>query len=61
MKESYPVLKKAPVLLPFLWVYRASKTLFFKKEKAAKIKNRYKDADMQYGKELIEFKKQIGL
>ena len=61
MKESYPVLKKLPVLLPFLWVYRAFKTIFFKKEKAEKIKNRYKDANMQYGKELIEFKKQIGL
>lgn len=61
MKESYPVLKKLPVLLPFLWVYRACKTIFFKKEKAQKIKNRYKNADMQYGKELVEFKKQIGL
>lgn len=61
MKESYPVLKKMPVLLPFLWVYRACRTIFFKKEKAEKIKNRYKDVDMQYGKELVDFKKQIGL
>jgi len=54
-------LKKLPVLLPFLWVHRACRTIFFKKEKAEKIKNRYKDADMQYGKELVEFKNQIGL
>ena len=61
MKDKYKILKKIPVLLPFLWVHRAFVSIFFKKEKANKIKNRYKNVDMQYGKELVEFKREIGL
>lgn len=61
MRERYPVLKNAPVLLPFFWIYRAVNTAFFNKEKADLIKNRYENTDLEYGKKIIEFKKNIGL
>ena len=60
MCERYTILKKVPVLLPFFWLHRAF-TAFFDKEKATDIKNRYEDVDMEYGKKIIEFKKNIGL
>lgn len=61
MCDKYGILRKIPVLLPVLWLHRAIKTAFFDKEKADLIKNRYEDADMEYGKKIIEFKKNIGL
>lgn len=49
MKQHYPVLKKAPVLLPFCWLFRlVTKPIINRKENAAKlraltdIKNEYK-------------------
>ena len=33
MKVKYPVLEKAPVLLPIMWVYRIFDTLFNKKDR----------------------------
>ncbi len=32
MKKEYPVLAKAPVLLPFCWVRRGAEVLFFRRE-----------------------------
>lgn len=32
LKNRYPVLKKAPVLLPFCWIARGFSTLFFKRD-----------------------------
>ena len=61
MKTRYPILGKLPFLLPFCWVHRALKTLLFDKEKAQEIKGKYDNADMDYGKRLLEFKRNIGL
>lgn len=61
MCTKYPVLHKCPVLLPFLWVHRAFKTVIFNKQKADVIRNRYNNVDIDYGKNLLEFKKNIGL
>ena len=61
MRSRYPILKKLPVLLPFMWVYRALNTVLFNKEKSDIIKNKYEGIDMDYGKQLLEFKEQIGL
>ena len=61
MKERYTILKKLPFLLPFCWVHRALKTLIFNKEKADLIRSEHSNYDMEYGKQLIEFKKEIGL
>ncbi|MBQ9974239.1 MAG: nucleotidyltransferase family protein [Oscillospiraceae bacterium] len=36
MKQKYPVLEKAPVLLPFFWIVRLVKVLFFTKGKLKK-------------------------
>ncbi len=33
MKTAYPVLRKAPILLPFVWVYRGGKVLFTKRDR----------------------------
>lgn len=60
MSERYTILKKLPFLLPFCWVHRGLKALF-NKEKADLIRSQYHDYDMEYGKKLIEFKKEIGL
>ena len=60
MKERYTVLKKYPFLLPFCWIHRAYKSVT-NKEKADSIRSRYDDVDMEYGRKLVEFKKEIGL
>ncbi|MGM9936850.1 MAG: nucleotidyltransferase family protein [Candidatus Ornithomonoglobus sp.] len=61
MRERYKVLKAIPVLLPFCWIDRAYKALRFKKETVEHVIEKYDDADMEFGKEIIEFKKEIGL
>lgn len=61
MRERYTILKKLPFLLPFCWVHRALKTLLFNKEKANIIREQYRDYDMENSKQLIDFKKEIGL
>ena len=33
----------------------------WEKEKADSIRSRYDDVDMEYGRKLVEFKKEIGL
>ena len=60
MRERYTILKKLPFLLPACWVHRALKAVL-NKEKAEHIRGQYHDYDMEYGKKLIEFKKEIGL
>ncbi len=61
MRERYTILKKLPFLLPFFWIYRALNTLLFNKEKARHIREQYHNYDMDNSKQLIDFKKKIGL
>lgn len=61
MKERYPQLKKYPVLLPIYWICRAFNAAFIEKDRGEKILNKYDNIDLDYGKKLIEFKKEIGL
>ena len=44
MKTIYPVLEKAPVLLPIMWVVRWFKTLFFKRKNISKQINRIQNS-----------------
>lgn len=61
MKERYPNLKRYPVLLPIYWLCRAFNAAFVEKDRGEKILNKYDNIDLDYGKKLIEFKKEIGL
>lgn len=54
LKYRYPVLEKAPVLLPFYWVKRGFHTLFFKKEA---LKNQKRKIDSVNSEEIKEAKK----
>ena len=60
MKERYTILKKCPILLPFCWIHRAYMSVT-NKERVESITSRYDNVDMEYGRKLIEFKKEIGL
>ena len=61
MEQRYPKLKKYPVLLPIYWVLRAFNAAFIEKDRGKKILNKYDNIDLEYGKKIIEFKKEIGL
>ena len=36
MKQQYPILRKLPFLLPFMWLYRLVNILLFKRSKIRK-------------------------
>lgn len=61
MKVRYKILNVLPVLLPFCWIHRAVNALFFKREVVEGVIGRYDNIDMEYGKRIIELKKEIGL
>lgn len=61
MKDRYKVLKVIPVLLPFCWLHRAFNALLFKKETVEGVIGRYDNINMEYGKSIVELKKEIGL
>lgn len=61
MREKYKILKVMPVLLPFCWLHRAYRALLFKEETVKSVIGKYDDVDMEYGKDIIAFKKEIGL
>ena len=61
MSVKYPILEKAPVLLPFCWLHRAVNALFKKKDVVNEIKTQYDGADMEAGKRINEFRRSIGL
>ena len=54
MKTSYTVLRKAPILLPFVWVYRWFKAILKKRYRIGEIK---KEGDLINDKNSAEIKK----
>lgn len=58
IKNRYPILEKAPFLLPIIWVVRAVSALFFRrdniKENSQKLKNVTDEAVKKYNEELAE-------
>ncbi|MDD6483102.1 MAG: nucleotidyltransferase family protein [Clostridiales bacterium] len=58
MRGFYPVLEKAPVLLPVMWLVRAFKAVFVKKSASEYIAD---NADRDEARKLFEFKESIGL
>lgn len=61
MCKKYPVLIKMPFLLPFLWVYRALRTILFDREKAHKIASKYDNVNVSESKRIQKFKEELGL
>lgn len=61
MKLRYPILQKIPLLLPLCWMYRAYDALVLRKERGKQVAERYNNADIAYGEEILLFKKKIGL
>lgn len=61
MCSKYGFLKRLPFLLPFMWIYRAVTALLFRKNNVSELKNRHSDVDNGYAREIVEFKKSIGL
>ena len=57
----YPKLSKYPILLPFYWVLRANRILFFEREKIFGTVRSLEGISVSYAKGLAEFKKSIGL
>lgn len=47
MKEMYPVLKKVPVLLPFLWIHHAFDCLVHRRKQAIRKMNAVTNADSE--------------
>lgn len=45
MRYAYPVLQKAPILLPALWIYRGTKVTLFRRDLLKKQGERFKEAD----------------
>lgn len=44
MRQNYPVLKKCPILLPFCWLHRGFRALFFRRDRVARELNYVKQA-----------------
>lgn len=61
MSVKYPVLDKLPILLPFCWIHRALNALVNKKTVVNGIRSRYDGADMEEGKKINRFRREIGL
>lgn len=61
MCSKYGFLKKLPFLLPIMWVYRAVGAVLFRRGNVETIKNRHRDVDADYSREIVKFKKSIGI
>lgn len=61
MKIKYPILKKAPVLLPFFWIYRTIYAALFKREVSKEFLNKGANIEDSKAEALSEFKRKIGL
>ncbi|MGN1139216.1 MAG: nucleotidyltransferase family protein [Ruminococcus sp.] len=55
MKENYKVLEKVPVLLPFCWIHKAFRVLFFRRDV---LKSQIKDID-EYNQDYSKYLKHI--
>jgi len=64
MKEKYPILKKAPILLPATWMVRIFKDIF---SKETTVKNRLdtmkkiQEADLEEAKKIKEIYQKLGI
>ena len=61
MKEVYPVLKKAPMLLPVMWVVRWFKTLFITPQNISKEIKRIKSSTNSAAKKYINELEYVGI
>lgn len=61
MAVKYHILNKLPVLLPFLWVYRALNAFINKQDVTKEILKKYDNADMDRVKKIQEFRRSIGI
>ena len=61
MQFRYPVLKKAPFLLPVFWFVRIVRAVFKRQEVIKDVSGHFKDADIQRGNEISALKRKIGL
>lgn len=52
----FPVLKKVPVLLPFMWIWRLIYAVLFKRKN---VKNQYENIGKASNDEALEYKKQL--
>ncbi len=60
MKYKYPVLRKAPVLLPFCWIHRAFEGVFFKHKLVNVFMKEYKESPEQV-RQYVEEMETLGL
>ena len=56
MCKLFPILKKVPVLLPFMWIWRLIYAVLFKRKK---IKNLYENIGKVSNDEALEYKKEL--
>lgn len=61
MRIKFPVLKKYPVLLPVMWLYRLIWGVLFKRQVISSNLNKTCNVDEEKVKSLSEFKKELGL
>lgn len=61
MARRYPVLKKHKSLMPFCRIHRAFSAAVHKRELVRSITDELEQGDMEMGKRILRFKKEIGL
>lgn len=61
MKSLYPWLKGKPILLPFAWVLRGSKSLVYRRNNIKSVFRAYQNSDNRKVEELRRFYKDCGL
>ena len=57
----YPRLSGKPVLLPVYWVIRAVDIILHRNNKITEVAKTYDNVDIDYAKEVIDLKKELGL
>ena len=61
MCTVYPKLSKYPILLPYYWFIKGLKIVLFNRKRITEVINSYDGIDSSDAKNLVEFKKSIGL
>lgn len=61
MVHRYPILEKHRYLIVFCRIHRAIRAIFKRRDLIKNISDEFDNADMRYGKEILDFKKNIGL